>query len=133
VAERQTGDRSGLDYLYKARKLGTNPPQSDAPASSSSSTTADFDAGLKAYAYMRVLDSIRNQTQAASSVRLSTVGDDVGMGAESLVPVAQRLQEAGLVEVVEPRWGDDSVALTDRGRALLEEGRDRDLVGLLGL
>lgn len=127
---RGEGDRSGLDYLYKTRKLG---PQQAQSQSSGSSATTDFDASIRAYAYMRVLDSIRRSTDARDSVRLSEIGKEVEMGAEALVPLAQRLQEAGLVEVVEPAWGDDAVALTERGRTVVDEGRDQELVRLLAL
>jgi hypothetical protein len=127
---RSPDDPAGLDYLYKARKLGSQEPASE---SSSSETTSRFDASLQAYAYMRVLDEIRRQTDGAPSVRLSEVGQKVEMGPESLVPVAQRLREAGLVEVVEERWGDDAVRLSDRGRAVVDEGRDQELVALLGI
>lgn len=126
---KNVGERSGLDYLYKARKIGSQ----EAPAPPSpSQATSDFDASLRAYAYMRVLDAVRSLTRDAASVRLSEVGSRVEMGPAALVPISQRLHEVGLLEIVEPRWADDSVALTDRGRTVVDEGRDQDLVDLLG-
>jgi hypothetical protein len=127
---RNTGDASGLDYLYKTRKLGS---QQDPSQSSSSSATSNADASIRAYPFMRVLDSIRKATETTDRVRLSEVGKDVDMGAETLVPLSQRLVETGLIQVVEPAWGDDAVALTDRGRTLLDRGRDQELAELLGL
>ena len=131
MAERRnSGDPSGLDYLYKTRKLGSQQGPGQAPASSSS---GNVDASIRAYPYMRVLDAIRKATETEKSVRLSEVGKEVEMGAETLVPLSQRLAEVGLVEVVEPAWGDDGVTLTLRGRTVVDEGRDQELAQLLGL
>jgi DNA-binding MarR family transcriptional regulator len=131
VSERgNRGDPSGLDYLYKTRKIGS---QQDPSQSSAPSATSNADASIRAYPFMRVLDSIRKATETTDRVRLSEVGKDVEMTAETLVPLSQRLVETGLVQVVEPIWGDDAVALTDRGRDVLERGRDQELAQLLGL
>jgi hypothetical protein len=127
---RNTGDASGLDYLYKTKKIGS---QQEPSQSSASSATSNVDASIRVYPFMRVLDSIRKATETTDRVRLSEVGKDVEMGAETLVPLSQRLVETGLVQVVEPAWGDDAVALTDRGRTVLERGRDQELAELLGL
>jgi hypothetical protein len=127
---RNTGDASGLDYLYKTNKIGS---QQEPSPSSGSSATSNVDASIRVYPFMRVLDSIRKATETTDRVRLSEVGKDVEMTADTLVPLSQRLVETGLIQVVEPAWGDDAVALTDRGRTVLDRGRDQELAQLLGL
>lgn len=119
---RDIDQRIGLDYLRKAGKLPE--PESEAPEPTPSAGQA-YQADLHAFAARSVLRSLQKLEDAKGGggqpgIRLSAIGDDIGMSAEVLLPLSRVLESAQLVRTLERNtFGDNLVTLTEDARQLL--------------
>ncbi|HEY7280397.1 MAG TPA: hypothetical protein VID47_02280 [Actinomycetota bacterium] len=125
-------DQGGLEYLVKAGKLpNIGDDRSQEQSASSSSAPAD-DRNLQAFAAPTVLTAVRDIESgrpAGTGAQLSEVAEQIGMGADVLIPLARRLTEAGMLQVIESTaFGDQTVTVTPEGIRLLDEGATRELI-----
>ena len=152
---RDIDEKIGLDYLVKAGKLhpveaprttesppsseqsaAPSPPQPAAPSSeepAAASSAPDYESDIHAFAARSVLLALQRQEETSGDeepgTRLFTIGREVGMSAEVLVPLCRRLESSGLVRILQ--WdtvGDHEVVLTDDAKQLLSTVSEASLL-----
>ena len=135
VEQRDVGQKSGLDYLIQAGKIGPVAQESELSREPGNESVARAASGLEAFAARAVLQAIETLEQPkGSGVRLSRVGEELDLSAEILVPLSRALESLGLTETLEASaFGDDEVKLTDKATKLLEERNQVELLRGLGL
>jgi hypothetical protein len=124
--QRGIREKIGLDYL-----LGPPEPSSEGSAAPPP-TTRRADASILAYAPRRILQVIKD-LDTGSGVWLEKVADEAQMNDEVLLPLARRMEDTGLLEVLDQKFANDLVKIGKAGEEFLGTSNDRELVQLLGL
>jgi hypothetical protein len=119
---RDIDERIGLDYLVKSGKLP--PPGQEAARDQGPPPAGGYEADIHAFAARAVLRSLQQHEQEKGGeqpgVRLSEISTELGMSAETLLPLCRRLEGIGMVRTLETNsFGDNRVTLTDRATELL--------------
>jgi hypothetical protein len=133
---RDINERIGLDYLVKAGKLA--PPEQETTPDAVPSPESAYDADIHAFAARAVLKSLQKHEQEKGGqqpgVRLSEISTDLGMSAETLLPLCRSLESIGMLRTLErSTFGDNEVTLTDRATQLLSTNDEVALLRQLKL
>jgi hypothetical protein len=122
-------ERIGLDYLLK----GAPERAEGEPKSIPSHGVVAASRSAVAFAARLVLAKVRELDDQHDGVRLKDVGASANMDAETLIPIAQGLEDAGLLKVLaKDEWANDLVTLGDRAADALDTSNQGAVLKLLG-
>lgn len=130
----EPSSEGGLEYLFKAGKLKRMDEEAGPPDTSQRTPQGEgMSQNLEAFAARVVLESIYRAELATGGDHpgewLSKVAEEVGMGGDVLIPLARRLESAGLVRVLESdAFGNQRLTLTDDEVPLLQPDMGPELV-----
>src|SRR2546426_10352064 len=129
-------ERMGVDSLLgdaRAEQPGGSGEAAQQSKPIQQGQLSSADVSIRAYAPKRILQVVRDLDQATegNGVWLEQVADAAQMDEEILLPLARRLEDAGLLDVVERKWANDLVKLGKTGAEVLAKSDDSELVRLL--
>jgi hypothetical protein len=137
--DKSASQSSNLDYLVEAGKLSPSPSRDVTGQMPKEPLDDGLTGSLAAFAARLLLGTVlvieSEQGGERKGVRLSECSRRIsGMTADVIVPIALRLEKAGLLTIVErDAFGDHAVATTPKAVELIEGGDSVDLMRELGV